>query len=76
MTDVTGAAPRVRRPAIICPVRTVRVYLLLLTLLAISLGAGLLAADWPALCTRAHWCEPGWPRADPALHQSRQSGQR
>jgi len=43
--------------------RTLRVYLLLLVLLGVSLGAGFFAADWPSLCARAHWCAPGWPRA-------------
>ena len=44
--------------------RTVRVYLLLLVLLGVSLGAGFFAADWPTGCARAHWCAPGWPRRE------------
>jgi hypothetical protein len=43
--------------------RTLRVYLLLLLLLGVSLGAGFFAADWPMWCSRAHWCAPGWPEA-------------
>jgi hypothetical protein len=41
--------------------RTLAVYLTLLGLLAISLAAGYVAADWPQWCTRVHWCAPGWP---------------
>jgi hypothetical protein len=41
--------------------RTLRVYLLLLGLILVSLAAGFTAADWPAWCSRARWCAPGWP---------------
>jgi len=44
-------------------VRTLRVYLMLLLLLGVSLGAGFFAAEWPTVCTRAHWCASGWPHA-------------
>lgn len=63
--DVTAAAlcrgVRVRAQPLSCGMRTLRVYLLLLLLLAFSLGAGFFAADWPTWCVRAHWCAPGWP---------------
>jgi len=40
--------------------RAVVVYLTLLLLLALSIGAGLIASDWPYWCTRWHWCAPDW----------------
>jgi hypothetical protein len=42
--------------------RAVAVYLTLLVLLAISLGAGLLASGWPRWCAQWHLCGPGWPQ--------------
>jgi len=45
----------------IARMRAVAVYLTLLILLAISFGAGYIAADWPRWCSRAHWCAPDWP---------------
>ena len=52
--------------------RTVAVYLTLLLLVLVSLGAGFVASDWPRWCSREHWCAPGWPRrhgsSSSALH--------
>jgi hypothetical protein len=49
--------------------RVFAVYLTLLVLLLVSVGAGFIASDWPRWCTRAHWCSGEWPRhpaaADP-----------
>lgn len=42
--------------------RAVVVYLTLLLLLALSIGAGFIASDWPHWCARWHWCAPDWPR--------------
>lgn len=42
--------------------RIVFVYLTLLALVLVSLGAGFVASDWPRWCNRAHWCAPGWPQ--------------
>jgi hypothetical protein len=36
--------------------RAVVVYVTLLLLLALSLGAGIIAADWPHRCAGWHWC--------------------
>jgi hypothetical protein len=41
--------------------RAVVVYLTLLILLALSIGAGYVAADWPYWCVRWHWCAEDWP---------------
>lgn len=41
--------------------RAVVVYLTLLALLALSVGIGLVASDWPHWCARWHLCAPGWP---------------
>jgi hypothetical protein len=41
--------------------RAVVVYLTLLLLLALSLGAGFMASDWPRWCSRLSLCTPGWP---------------
>jgi hypothetical protein len=41
--------------------RIVFVYVTLLILVLVSLGAGFFASDWPRWCSRAHWCAPGWP---------------
>jgi len=45
--------------------RAVVVYLTVLLLLALSLGAGIIASDWPHWCARWHLCAAGWPRHDP-----------
>lgn len=42
--------------------RAVAVYLTLLLLLALSLGAGIIASDWPYWCARWHLCQDGWPQ--------------
>ena len=42
--------------------RTLVVYLTLVILLLLSVGAGFVASDWPNWCSRAHWC-----RADGAV---------
>jgi hypothetical protein len=42
--------------------RAVVVYLTLLLLLALSIGAGFIASDWPHWCARAHWCAQDWPQ--------------
>jgi hypothetical protein len=47
----------------ICIMRTLAVYLTLLTLLLLSLGVGFLAADFPTWCGREHLCRAGWPPA-------------
>jgi hypothetical protein len=44
------------------PMRAVVVYLTLLVLLALSIGAGIIASDWPHWCARAHWCAEDWPQ--------------
>jgi hypothetical protein len=44
------------------PMRAVVVYLTLLLLLALSIGAGIIASDWPHWCARWHWCAQDWPR--------------
>jgi hypothetical protein len=44
------------------PMRAVVVYLTLLLLLALSIGAGFIASDWPHWCAWAHWCAQDWPR--------------
>jgi hypothetical protein len=44
--------------------RAVVVYLTLLLLLALSIGAGVIASDWPYWCARWHWCEADWLRHD------------
>jgi hypothetical protein len=41
--------------------RALAVYLTLLLLVLVSLGAGYLASDWPSWCRRVHWCAPDWP---------------
>jgi hypothetical protein len=41
--------------------RVLRVYLTLLILLAVSIGAGMIAADWPSWCHARHWCAAGFP---------------
>jgi hypothetical protein len=41
--------------------RAVVVYLTLLLLLALSLGAGIIASDWPHWCARMSLCAAGWP---------------
>ncbi len=38
--------------------RIALVYLALLAVLAVSIGAGLLASDWPRRCIAWHWCGP------------------
>jgi hypothetical protein len=40
--------------------RSAVVYLTLLLLLALSIGAGLIASDWPHWCRLAHWCAADW----------------
>jgi hypothetical protein len=45
--------------------RTMVVYLTLLLLLVLSLGAGIVASDWPHWCAEWHLCAPDWP-----LHKS------
>jgi len=42
--------------------RAVVVYLTLLLLLALSIGAGISASYWPHWCGRWHWCAQDWPR--------------
>jgi len=42
--------------------RALVVYLTLLVLLALSIGAGVIASDWPHWCSRWHWCSTNWPR--------------
>jgi hypothetical protein len=42
--------------------RAVVVYLTLLLLLALSVGVGYLASDWPRVCAARQWCAAGWPR--------------
>jgi hypothetical protein len=42
--------------------RPVILYLVMLTLIAISLGAGYIASDWPHWCSALHWCAADWPR--------------
>jgi hypothetical protein len=44
------------------PMRTVAVYLTLLLLLLVSIGAGIIASDWPQWCARWNWCAPDAPR--------------
>jgi hypothetical protein len=41
--------------------RVVAVYLIVLVLLAISIAAGYIAADWPHWCRMMHGCQSGWP---------------
>ena len=41
--------------------RMFAVYLTLLLLLLVSIGAGYVASDWPVWCRRAHLCVPSWP---------------
>jgi len=40
--------------------RAVVVYLTLLLLLVLSLGAGIVASDWPHWCAEWHLCSSGW----------------
>jgi len=40
--------------------RPLAVYLTLLALLLVSVGAGFLASDWPQWCSRVHWCSGQW----------------
>jgi hypothetical protein len=47
--------------------RALRVYLTLLIVLAASIGAGLIAADWPTWCHAHHWCAAGFPSRPPNL---------
>jgi hypothetical protein len=48
--------------------RSMIVYLTVLILLALSVGAGLVASDWPRWCHAAHWCAADWPADHPANH--------
>jgi hypothetical protein len=41
--------------------RSLTVYLTLLVLLVLSIGAGIIASDWPRWCRWAHWCAANWP---------------
>ncbi|HEX4375632.1 MAG TPA: hypothetical protein VHZ99_00610 [Steroidobacteraceae bacterium] len=41
--------------------RALIVYAVLLLLLAISVGVGLVASDWPRWCRMAQWCAANWP---------------
>jgi hypothetical protein len=41
--------------------RSMAVYLTLLVLLIVSIGAGFIASDWPRWCRWAHWCAANWP---------------
>jgi hypothetical protein len=43
--------------------RTLVVYLTLLGLLAVAIGAGIAASYWPHWCAALRWCAPGWPTA-------------
>jgi hypothetical protein len=36
--------------------RRLAVYLTMIALLAVSLGAGYVASDWPNCCRRLGWC--------------------
>lgn len=38
------------------------VFLTLILLLAVSIAAGWIAADWPRWCQRAQWCDPDFPQ--------------
>jgi len=38
------------------------VYLTLMLLLAVSIAAGWVAADWPRWCRQAQWCDQSFPR--------------
>jgi hypothetical protein len=42
--------------------RAATVYLTLLVLLAVSVGAGLMASNWPHWCHSLNWCDAGWPQ--------------
>jgi hypothetical protein len=48
--------------------RLVIVYLTVLILLSLSVGAGLVASGWPHWCHAARWCAPDWPAGAPADH--------
>jgi len=41
--------------------RSLIVYLTVLILLAISIGVGFIASDWPRWCRLAQWCAANWP---------------
>jgi hypothetical protein len=41
--------------------RALVVYLILLGLLAVSIGVGVAASYWPHCCAALRWCTPGWP---------------
>jgi len=47
---------------IIGSMRSLAIYLTLLLLLALSVGAGIIASDWPTWCRRAQWCAADWPQ--------------
>ena len=44
------------------PMRRVGAYLCMTAVLAVSLAAGWIAADWPAWCRRLQWCGEQFPR--------------
>ena len=46
---------------IMSDMRALIVYAVLLLLLAISVGVGLVASDWPRWCRMAQWCVVNWP---------------
>jgi hypothetical protein len=41
--------------------RTLIVYLAVLTVLAVSIAIGFIASDWPRWCRIAQWCAANWP---------------
>jgi len=43
--------------------RSLTVYLTLLLVLAISIGIGFVASDWPRWCRTVQWCAANWPSA-------------
>ncbi|HWW21916.1 MAG TPA: hypothetical protein VNZ06_14040 [Steroidobacteraceae bacterium] len=40
--------------------RSLIVYFTVAVVLAISIGVGFIASDWPRWCHRAQWCAADW----------------
>jgi hypothetical protein len=40
--------------------RSLIVYLTLMAVLAVSIGVGFIASDWPHWCRMAQWCAANW----------------
>lgn len=51
---------RYREVIIMSDMRSLIVYMTLLALLVLSIGAGFVASDWPRWCHMAHWCGADW----------------